>query len=70
MAWNNLALEAKSRGLTCVLFSPGWVKTDMGGPGAEISAEESVSAMRETIEQLTIDDTGKFMRRDGSALPW
>jgi hypothetical protein len=26
--------------------------------------------MRETIEQLTIDDTGKFMRRDGSALPW
>jgi len=70
MAWSNLALEAKSSGVTCVQFSPGWVKTDMGGAGAEISAEESVSAMRATIERLTIDDTGKFMRRDGSALPW
>jgi len=70
MAWSNLALEAKSRGVACVLFSPGWVKTDMGGAGAEISAEESVSAMRATIDRLTIDDTGKFMRRDGSALSW
>ena len=70
MAWNSLALEAKPRGVACVLFSPGWVKTDMGGPGAEISAEESVATMRATIERLTIDDTGKFMRRDGSELPW
>ena len=70
MAWCNLATEARSRGVTCVLFSPGWVKTDMGGPGAEISAEESVATMRATIERLTIDDTGKFMRRDGSELPW
>jgi NAD(P)-dependent dehydrogenase (short-subunit alcohol dehydrogenase family) len=70
MAWSNLALEAKSRGVACVLFSPGWVKTDMGGAGAEITAEESVSAMRALIERLTIDDTGKFLRRDGSELPW
>ena len=70
MAWCNLALEARPRGVVCVLFSPGWVKTDMGGPGAEISVEESVSAMRATIDRLTIDDSGKFMRRDGSELPW
>ena len=70
MAWSNLALEAKSRGVACVLFSPGWVKTDMGGAGAEITAEESVSAMRALIKRLTIDDTGKFLRRDGSELPW
>ena len=70
MAWSCLALEARSRGIACVLLSPGWVKTRMGGAGAEISSEESVSAMRALIEKLTIDDTGKFMRRNGSELPW
>jgi NAD(P)-dependent dehydrogenase (short-subunit alcohol dehydrogenase family) len=70
MAWTSLALEAKPHGVPCVLFSPGWVKTDMGGAGAEITPEESVSAMRALIDRLTIDDTGKFLRRDGSDLPW
>ena len=70
MAWNSLALEAKPRGVAVVALSPGWVKTDMGGAGAEISAEESVSAMRALIDALTLDDSGKFLRRDGSPLPW
>jgi NAD(P)-dependent dehydrogenase (short-subunit alcohol dehydrogenase family) len=70
MAWSCLALEARGSGVSCVLFSPGWVKTRMGGAGAEITSEESVSAMRELIERLTIEDSGKFLRRDGSELPW
>ena len=70
MAWTCLAIEAYLPGIPCVLLSPGWVKTDMGGAGAEITPEESVSAMRQLIERLTIDDTGKFLRRDGSELPW
>ena len=70
MAWSCLALEARQRGVACVLFSPGWVKTRMGGAGAEITTQESVSAMRAQIEKLTIDDTGKFMRRNGCELPW
>jgi NAD(P)-dependent dehydrogenase (short-subunit alcohol dehydrogenase family) len=70
MAWSSLALEARPRGIACALFSPGWVKTDMGGSGAEITAQESVAAMRSLIDRLTIDDTGKFLRRNGSDLPW
>ena len=70
MAWSCLALEAESRKIACVLFSPGWVKTRMGGAGAKITAQESVSAMRALIERLSIEDTGKFMRRSGSELPW
>ncbi|MGN6057289.1 MAG: SDR family oxidoreductase [Sphingomicrobium sp.] len=70
MAWSNLALEAESRGITCVLLSPGWVKTDMGGAGAEITAEQSVSDMRRLIDRLTIEDSGKFLRRNGSEIPW
>ena len=70
MAWSSLALEARSRGIACVLFSPGWVKTRMGGAGAEITAEKSVGDMRALIDRMTIDDTGRFLRRNGSDIPW
>ena len=70
MAWSCLAIEAKPRGVACVLFSPGWVQTRMGGSGAEISPEESVGDMRRLIDALTIADTGRFLRRNGSELPW
>lgn len=70
MAWSCLALEAKARDITCVLFSPGWVKTRMGGGGAEITPERSVSDMRALIDRLSIEDTGKFLRRNGSEIPW
>ncbi|HEX3677393.1 MAG TPA: SDR family oxidoreductase [Sphingomicrobium sp.] len=70
MAWSALALEARERGIACVLISPGWVKTRMGGSGAEITAKESVSDMRRLIERLGIEDSGRFLRRNGSELPW
>jgi NAD(P)-dependent dehydrogenase (short-subunit alcohol dehydrogenase family) len=70
MAWSSLAMEAKPRGVTCVLLSPGWVKTRMGGAGAEITSEESVGDMRALIDRLTLDDSGRFLRRNGSDLPW
>ena len=70
MAWSCLALEAQGRSVTAVVLSPGWVKTRMGGSGAEISAEESVADMRALIDGLTIEDSGRFLRRNGSELPW
>jgi hypothetical protein len=42
----------------------------MGGGGAQISAQESVGDMRSLIDRLTIDDSGRFLRRAGSELPW
>ena len=70
MAWSCLALEAEPHGVAAVLFSPGWVKTRMGGSGAEITTEESVGDMRALIDRLTIKDSGRFLRRNGSDLPW
>jgi NAD(P)-dependent dehydrogenase (short-subunit alcohol dehydrogenase family) len=70
MAWRSLALEARAQGVTAAMVSPGWVKTRMGGAGAELTPDESVTAMRGLIDRLTIDQTGKFLRRDGSEIPW
>ncbi len=44
---------------------PGWVRTDMGGPHASISVEESVAAMRKTIAAMTAKDKGKYFHHDG-----
>ena len=70
MAWSSLAIEARKQGVTVVALSPGWVQTRMGGASADISPEESVGDMRKLIERLTIDDSGRFLRRDGSELSW
>jgi NAD(P)-dependent dehydrogenase (short-subunit alcohol dehydrogenase family) len=44
---------------------PGWVRTDMGGASASISAEESITAMRRTIEQAKKSDANVFWHHDG-----
>ena len=70
MAWSCLAIEARPRGVAVVALSPGWVKTRMGGAGAEITTEQSVGDMRRLIDRIGIDQTGTFLRRDGSRIPW
>lgn len=70
MAWNSLALEAKPLGLVAAVIDPGWVKTRMGGPNAPLRPEESVRDMRGLIERLTPEQSGKFLKRDGSAHAW
>jgi NAD(P)-dependent dehydrogenase (short-subunit alcohol dehydrogenase family) len=68
--WRSLALDMKQDELICTLFHPGWVRTEMGGPNGEISAEESVAGMRHLIEKLTLEDSGKFFNYDGTPMPW
>lgn len=70
MVVKSLAIDLKEKGITAVAFNPGWVKTDMGGPNAMISVEQSVSDMRKVIDGLTPADTGKFIGNDGLVIPW
>lgn len=48
-----------------VALSPGWVQTDMGGPSAPTTVQDSVAALRKTLTQLTPADSGKFFQLDG-----
>lgn len=70
MAWRNLALDVKSRGVTAALLHPGWVHTRMGGSSAPLEPEESVSGMRRVIEGLQPEDSGSFFAYDGTTIPW
>lgn len=70
MVAKTMAVDLKHRGIISVLLSPGWVRTDMGGPGAPLVPRESVSGMRAILERLKPDDSGGFFHYDGEALPW
>lgn len=70
MAVSCLSMDVKSRGITCILLHPGWVKTDMGGPNAAIGIPESIAGMKQVIEKTGHDDTGKFFDYQGQAIPW
>ena len=49
---------------------PGWVKTDMGGPGGQLTVEESVTGMLKVIMSLDSKSELKLRVWDGSILPW
>ncbi|CAA9389770.1 MAG: Dehydrogenases with different specificities (related to short-chain alcohol dehydrogenases) [uncultured Ramlibacter sp.] len=64
----NMAVAAASHDYpkaTLVAMSPGWVRTDMGGPGAPLAPEQSVSSMRKAIAALTPRQRGSFLDYDG-----
>jgi NAD(P)-dependent dehydrogenase (short-subunit alcohol dehydrogenase family) len=65
-----LAGDLKPKGVIAVACHPGWVRTDMGGPGATLSSIESVTGLRRVILGLTPADSGRFLNHDGSAIPW
>jgi len=69
-AVRSLALDYADSGLQVALLHPGWVKTDMGGSNALISATESVSGMAEIIANMTQAQSGCFYAFDGQEIPW
>ena len=66
----SLAAELKKEGFICVAIHPGWVKTDMGGPGAPLTPEESVTGVRKVLDGLKSENTGQFLSYKGTPLPW
>ncbi len=66
----NLAAETKSAGFICIAMTPGWVKTDMGGPNATLTPEQSVTGMRKVLDRLEPKDTGTMWSYDGTHPAW
>ena len=66
----SMALDLSSRGIIAIPLHPGWVRTDMGGPDADIDTETSVKGMKNVIDNLKKEDSGRYMVYDGSELPW
>ena len=70
MASRSLATDLRGEEMVSAVLHPGWVKTDMGGPGAMISAEESVQGLLRVIDGLTLAHSGRFFNYTGEEIPW
>ncbi|KAI0823502.1 C-factor [Trametes gibbosa] len=62
--------KAERPDITTIVLDPGWVKTDMGGEGAVLEPEFSVSNILKVVTSLTTKDSGKFFRYNGEEIPW
>jgi NAD(P)-dependent dehydrogenase (short-subunit alcohol dehydrogenase family) len=63
----SLALAGRA---LCVALHPGWVRTDMGGEGADLDVADSVATLRRTLAALTPAEHGGFLNHDGQPLAW
>lgn len=52
------------------VLSPGWVRTEMGGAEAPLTAQQSVRSMLTVVEKLQRTDSGDFFSHTGTPLPW
>jgi NAD(P)-dependent dehydrogenase (short-subunit alcohol dehydrogenase family) len=63
------ALVLAGRAL-CVALHPGWVRTDLGGSGADIDVATSAAGLRRTLATLTTAQHGAFLDVDGTPIAW
>lgn len=57
-------------GLIFLALHPGWVKTDMGGPEAEVPVAHSAQGLRAVIDRATPETSGGFRDFNGDEIAW
>ncbi len=63
-------VELGALGVRVLAFHPGWVRTDMGGPNAEVEVPDSIAGMRRVIADATAYPGGGFYDYRGQSLAW
>jgi NAD(P)-dependent dehydrogenase (short-subunit alcohol dehydrogenase family) len=66
----NLASDLKPDGVAVGIYHPGWVITDMGGSGADITVAQSASGLMKRFDALQLTTTGCFETWDGTTHPF
>ena len=70
MIMHVLAHDWAADGILVAILHPGWVKTDMGGPDALISPQDSVCGLRARIAELTPETSGRTLDYRGKEIAW
>jgi NAD(P)-dependent dehydrogenase (short-subunit alcohol dehydrogenase family) len=69
-AVKSLAVDLAREQFIVLPLHPGWVKTDMGGPNAQIDVHTSVTGMLQRIQTAGSAESGKFLNYDGNTIAW
>ena len=71
MITRSLSLDLNHMNIKVVAIHPGWVKTDMGGPNAPLTSEESVSNVLNVIQNFDSEHyNGCLVNYKGEKLPF
>ena len=65
-----LAHALAARDIRVLSLHPGWVQTDMGGTGAEVSPAASVAGLLQVIDAAMPAQSGSFLDWRGQSVPW
>lgn len=61
----NLATDFKGDGIAVGVYHPGWVVTDMGGAGADITLDQAIAGLTAEFDALDMARSGCFRTYDG-----
>ena len=70
MVMRTVAVDLARRGISSVVINPGWVKTDMGGPSAPLTANGERKCDETSDRDPRTGQSGKFFNHDGREYPW
>ena len=65
-----VSIDLFNEGISVASISPGWVKTDSGGINALIDVQTSVTGIKKIINELRLENTGRFWDYNGELIPW
>ncbi|MDJ0928327.1 MAG: SDR family oxidoreductase [Gammaproteobacteria bacterium] len=63
-------MAAEWQHLIVIAMSPGWCRTDLGGPDAQVDPVDSIRAQQELFDTLGPNDSGRYLDRFGDDVPW
>jgi NAD(P)-dependent dehydrogenase (short-subunit alcohol dehydrogenase family) len=66
----SFAARHKDKGIAVLSLHPGWVRTDMGGPNADIDVQTSTNGLANVIERAQKDRRDGYFDYKGDTLPW
>ena len=70
MMSRSLAVDLRPEGIISFVINPGWVQTDMGGPGAKTPVADSVRGILRETDRATIAESGEFLNWKGNRYAW
>lgn len=68
--WRNLSIDWRDWGCICLALRPGRVRTRMTGFQGTLTPAQSVTGMRQVIDDATPEASGLHWGHDGKVVPW